>query len=168
MKVRKFKREDARAVSKIMVEAFRSFLGDKMNELTLKSFSPNRLKKISHSKGDDCETVSYVAEEKGEIVGYIRGSASLYGLGTLAVVGISLSHLHKGIGTRLIKELEKFWRKRKMRKVSTCVSAHNTRALIYYLRNGFIPVGYQKDHFREGVDEIILDRFLKQNPEDEE
>ncbi len=32
---------------------------------------------------------------------------------------------------------------------------------MYYLKHDFIPVGYQKDHFFAGVDEIILDRFLK-------
>ncbi|MBI4025006.1 MAG: hypothetical protein HY360_08490 [Verrucomicrobia bacterium] len=29
-----------------------------------------------------------------------------------------------------------------------------------YISNGFVPVGYRKDHFKVGVDEIILDRFL--------
>lgn len=37
----------------------------------------------------------------------------------------------------------------------------SAKTLIYYIESGFIPVGYRKDHFKAGVDEIILDRFLK-------
>jgi hypothetical protein len=32
---------------------------------------------------------------------------------------------------------------------------------MYYLKHDFIPEGYRKDHFIEGVDEIVLGRFLK-------
>ncbi len=32
---------------------------------------------------------------------------------------------------------------------------------MYYLKDGFVPVGYQKGHFIVRVDEIILDKFLK-------
>lgn len=161
VKLRKFKPQDAEAVSKIMIRAFLSFLKEKMDELTLKSFSPKTLKKNSNVKGDNSETISFVVEEEKEIVGYIRGSANMRGLGTLGVVGVSPDCFHKGVGMALMKRLEKFWRKKKVKKVSTSVSSHNTRALMYYLKNGFIPVGYQKDRCIVGVDEVILDRFLK-------
>ena len=161
VKLRKFNLQDAEAVSKIMIRAFRSFLKEKMDKTILKSLSPENLKKNSSNKMDDSETVSYIAEENGKIIGYIRGSANIRGLGALHTVGINTDCFHKGVGTMLMKELEKFWWERKVRKVSTCVSAHNTSALMYYFKNGFIPVGYQKDHFIVGVDEIILDRFLK-------
>jgi len=160
MLIRKFKPEDAEAVSKVMIKAFKTFLKDKMSKWELKSFSPEVLKEVSNVKREDSETVSYVAEDKGKIIGYISGSATGRGLGSLGVVGVEPSCLHKGVGTKLMKELEKFWRQKKMRKISTSVSAHNTRALIYYIKNGFIPVGYRKDHFIVGVDEIILDRFI--------
>ncbi|MCK4244015.1 MAG: GNAT family N-acetyltransferase [Candidatus Omnitrophica bacterium] len=160
MKIRKFKSKDGKEVSKIMIAAFKSFLGDKFDRLDLKSFSPQVLKKISNTESYDGEVVSYVAEEKGKILGYIRGSAHMNGLGSSEVVGVDTSSFHKGVGTKLMKKLEKFWKSKKQRKISTCVSAHNKRALIYYLKNGFIPEGYRKDHFKVGVDEIILGRFL--------
>jgi ribosomal protein S18 acetylase RimI-like enzyme len=160
MKIRKFKSEDAQVVSKIMNEAFKACLGDKMDAFDRISFSPEILRKISHGNSFDGKKASFVAEEKGKVIGYIRGSVKLCGLGSLEVVGISPSAFSKGVGTALMKGLEKFWRQNKMRKISTCVSAHNTRALIYYVKNGFVPEGYQKDHFKKGVDEIILGRFL--------
>ena len=131
MKIRKFKPKDGKEVSKLMIEAFKYFLGDKMDKWDLKSFSPEILKKLSNTKNYDGEVVSYVAEEKGKILGYIRGSAHINGLGSLEVVGIDPDTFHKGIGTKLMKELERFWKRKKQRKVSTCVSAHNKRALIY-------------------------------------
>ena len=163
MNIRKFKPEDSKKVSKIMIEAFKSFLGDKFDKLNSKSFSPEILRKVSNSKSYDGEVVSYVAEEKGEILGYIRGTAHINGLGGLEVVGVDTVSFHKGVGARLMKELEKFWIRKKQRKVSTCVSAHNKRALIYYIKNGFVPEGYRRDHFKVGVDEVILGRFLNGN-----
>ena len=160
MKIRKFRPDDSKEVSKIMIEAFRDFLKDKLDKWDFKSFSPQILRKISNTKSYDGEVISYVAEEKGEIVGYIQGSAHMNGLGSLGVVGIDPNAFCKGIGTKLMKELEKFWKRKKQRKIFTSVSAHNKRALIYYIKNGFIPEGYAKDHFKKGVDEIILGRFL--------
>lgn len=160
MKIRKFKAEDASAVSKIMTAAFAAFLGDKMDATDRKYFSPEILKKTSHGKSFDGQVVSFVAEEKGNVIGYIKGSAKTCGLGSLEVVGIRPDIFNKGVGTALMKELDKFWRQKKMRKISTCVSAHNTRALIYYIKNGFVPEGYQKDHFKKGVDEILLGKFF--------
>ena len=162
MQVRKFKEEDAEAVSEIMNAAFYAFLGDRMDEFDRKSFSPEVLKRISNCSNSDGGSASFVAEDGGEIVGYIRGTAkNIIGLGSLEVVGIKPDIFSKGVGTALMKELEKFWRDNGMRKISTCVSAHNTRALIYYIKNGFVPEGYRRDHFKVGVDEIILGRFLK-------
>jgi len=161
MKIRKFKASDSREISRIMIQAFRSFLGDKMDRAGKKAFLPENLRKISHARDHDRQVVSYVAEEKGKVVGYIRGSASSYGLGTLEVVGIDPACLHHGVGTLLMKALERFWMRQKMRKASTCVSAHNTRAMIYYIKNGFIPEGVFRNHFFEGVDEVMLGKKLR-------
>ena len=119
MKIRKFKSADSKTVSKIMIVAFKSFLGDKFDKWDLKSFSSEILKKVSNAKGYDGEVISYVAEEKGKILGYIRGSAHVNGLGSLEVVGIDPNYFYKSIGTKLMKELERFWKRKKQRKVYT-------------------------------------------------
>lgn len=160
MKIRKFRPADSKNVSRIMIQAFRSFLGDKMDRAMEKSFSPEVFRRISHTMDHDRQVISYVADDNGKVMGYIRGSASLCGLGTLEVVGINLDCLHHGVGTFLMKALERFWAQKKMRKVSTCVSAHNTRAMVYYIKNGFIPEGCLRNHFIRGVDEIMLGKKL--------
>jgi len=161
MKIRKFRNEDATDVSGVMIEAFSSFLKERFNAADRKHLSPENFRKISNMSGKTSETISYVAEENGRIIGYIRGIVTINGLASLEVVGVSPDVFHKGVGTLLMEKLEGFCRMKNQRKICTCVSAHNKRALIYYIRNGFIPCGYRKDHFRPGVDEILLDKFLK-------
>ena len=158
--VRRFRPDDAAAASVVMQEAFRSFLRGKASERILTNLSPENLRSACTYRQRDATTVSFVAEDSGEVVGYVSGSVNACGFGTLSVIGVSPSHFHLGVGTELMKSMVTFWRKRKMRKVSTCVSAHNSRALVFYLKHGFVPVGYRRDHFIEGVDEVLLDRFL--------
>ncbi len=160
MKIRKFKKEDAREVSMVIISAFKTFLGEKFDDVDEKVHSPSVYKKISLKKDFLSETISYVAEENGKIRGYIRGNARIEGVGSLEVLGVSPEYFGKGVGKKLFEKLEEFWRKKNLRKVTTSVAAHNKRAIIFYLKNGFIPVGYRKDHFRVGVDEILLDKFL--------
>jgi len=138
-----------------MQEAFRSFLEGKAGEHILATLSSAD---TYLNRGP--AAVSYVAEDNGQIVGYVSGSTNACGFGTLALIGVKPSHFGQEVGTKLMKRMVTFWRRKKMRKASTCVSAHNGRALVFYLKHGFVPVGYQRDHFIEGVDEVILDRFL--------
>jgi ribosomal protein S18 acetylase RimI-like enzyme len=160
MKTRPFKPTDAAAVSRVMKSAFKAFLGAKWDRLDEKHFSPKVLLAQSKARSAFGETASFVAIEGKVILGYVRVTAGAGGLGSLEVVGVDPSAFRKGVGQSLMQAGEAFWRKKKQRKVHTCVSAHNTRALAYYISNGFVPVGYRKDHFKVGVDEVILDRFF--------
>ncbi len=159
-RVRQFRPADAEAVAAVMVAAFKSFLPARNRQQVLDGFAPERLREGSTYGRRNATTVSYVAVEDGRVVGYISGSVNVHGFGTLSVIGVDPDCFHCGIGTLLMRKMVSFWRRHGMRKVSTCVSAHNSRALIFYLKHGFRPVGYQRDHFLEGVDEVILDRFF--------
>lgn len=161
METREFRHEDAEAVSKIMTAAFKTFLRNKWNKHDEHHFSPEVITRSSFRQADFVKTAAFVVIDGGIILGYICGTAGDNGLGSLEVVGVDPGIFHKGVGKALMSRLEQFWCDNEQRKVRTCVSAHNTRALIYYISNGFIPVGYRKDHFKVGVDEIELDRFLK-------
>ena len=160
VRVRQFRPDDAEETAAVMEAAFRSFLKGKACEHIFESFTPERYRSSSTYRTKNPASVSYVAEVNGKIVGYVSGTISPCGFGTLSVIGVSPSCFHRGIGSRLMKKMVAFWRKNKMRKASTCVSAHNARAIAFYLKHGFVPVGYRRDHFIEGVDEILLDRFL--------
>ena len=158
--VRTFRGGDARQVSKVMVAAFRSFLGEKYPRSTDWHFSPAQLARASLHRDKHSETASFVAIEGGRVVGYVKVTAQDSGLGSLEIVGVSPDCAGKGIGDLLMRRAEKFWRRKRQRKIHTCVASHNRKAMIYYIRNGFVPEGYMPDHFIPGVHEIPLGRFL--------
>ena len=161
--VRRFRESDAERASAVICGAFKSFLGDRFIP-EQSSYTPqNLLCLASVPKNNFGESAVFVAEEDGNIVGVVGVSASARGLGSFNFVGVDPGSFSKGIGNLLMETAENFWKEKNQRKVSTCVSAHNKKALIYYLKHDFIPEGYQKDHFFEGVDEIILGRFLKKS-----
>lgn len=160
MRIRKFRDEDAAEASRVLTAAFRSFLGDRPNWSRRRHFPPRTLKQKNKPGGALTGRAAYVATEEGAIIGYASGTAHVSGFGTLEVIAVDPAYFGKNAGRLLFEALEKFWKRKKLRKAETCVSAHNKRAIIFYLKNGFIPVGYRKDHFMEGVDEILLDKFL--------
>jgi ribosomal protein S18 acetylase RimI-like enzyme len=154
--VRSFRPGDGTAASTVMVAAFKTFIPPGHWRTVFAGFAPESLEATSRGDG----VAAYVAESGGRIVGYARGTVSPFGFGTLSVIGVDPGHLHQGVGSLLMRRMLAYWRRHRMRKVSTCVSAHNGRAFRFYLSHGFRPVGYQQDHFMVGVDEILLDRFL--------
>ncbi|MFH1572100.1 MAG: GNAT family N-acetyltransferase, partial [Gemmatimonadota bacterium] len=146
--------------SAVMIEAFRSFLPARNRRTVLEGFAADRLRGTSTFGQKGATTATYVAVDGGQVVGYVSGTVNAFGFGGLSVIGVDPRHFHRGIGSLLMGKMVAFWRQRGMRKVSTCVSAHNSRALVFYLKHGFRPVGYQRDHFLVGMDEVILDRFF--------
>ena len=160
MKIRKFQKRDAAQASKILRTAFRSYLAERYTKDLEDRFAPSVLAGDSSAKSRFSETVSFVAVDGQKVVGYIKVTSDKNGLGSLQVIGVDPDYFGIGIGTLLMKAAELFWARKKQRKISTCVSAINRRALIYYIKHCFVPEGYCRDHFIPGVDEIILGRFL--------
>lgn len=163
LKVRPFRNDDAEKASEILCNAFKSFLADKFDDILAKHFTPEVLMEdaLLKDKFKFNESRTFVAEDDGTIVGVVKVTAGVNGLGVFDYVGVDPKcHAH-GIGSLLMRKAEEFWKEHKQRKINTCVTAHNKKALLYYIKNNFIPEGYCKDHFHEGVDEIILGRFLQ-------
>lgn len=124
IRIRQFRPDDAEGTAAVMEAAFRSFLKGKACEHIFESFTPERYRSSSTYRTKNPTSVSYIAEVDGKIMGYVSGTISPCGFGTLSVIGVSPSCFHRGIGSRLMKKMVAFWRKNKMRKASTCVSAH--------------------------------------------
>jgi ribosomal protein S18 acetylase RimI-like enzyme len=158
--IRTFRPADAEQASVLMVAAFRSFLKRKFPASLTKHFAADNLAKGSLQRSTEAETIAFVAVDGVRVVGFIRVTASSSGLGSLDVVGVDPAYFGQRVGDPLMKRAERFWRRWRQRKISTCVSSHNRKALLYYIRNGFVPEGFRPDHFIEGVHEIPLGRFL--------
>ena len=159
--VRHFEQKDAQRVSEILIAAFKSFLGDRFDEISADRFSPEEMIRTAHAEDNFSVSDIFVAEEEGRILGAAKATAGTNGLGGFDFGGVDPEYHSHGIGSALMAKAEEFWAKHQQRKIHTCVSAHNKKAIMYYLKHGFVSEGYCRDHFREGVDEIVLGRFLK-------
>ena len=160
--VRPLEDGDAEKASMILIAAFKGFLKDKFDDSLTVHFSPDVLKEEARSKDKHgfSESRIFTAVNNGEVVGVVKVTAGKSGLGVFDYVGVDPESPARGIGSLLMRKAEDFWKERNQRKIHTCVSAHNKKALLYYIKNDFRPKGYCKDHFHEGVDEIMLGRFL--------
>jgi len=158
VRIRRFADADAEAVSKIMFDSFMTFLAEHMKGDAPRS--PEYWRKCVGGSGEDVEIAGFVAEDGGRIVGFLHASVmKKYRLGCLVQIGVAPDCVAKGVGTALFREAETFWNDRRVRKVHVCVSSHNTRALFFYLKQGFRPEGVQREHYFPGVDEINLAIF---------
>jgi len=154
--VRLFEKGDAEILSEILFKSFKTFLKDKITEMV----PPEEWEETAKVINKNLENAIFVAEDDGVVKGFLSATADLkHCLGTLNVIGVDPECHSKGVGTALFAEAEKFWIKRKMRKVWTCVSSINPKAQIYYIKQGFTPEGLRKDHFHDGIDEISLAKF---------
>jgi len=158
--VRVFRPEDAEQVSKVMTASFLSFSKTSDPKRIKERFAPSYWVKTSLIKEKFSETKSFVAVEGKKIVGYIKAIAMDGGLGSLEIVGVDPASFGKGVGDLLMKAATRFWIGKKLRKISTCVSSHNTKGMIFYIRHGFVPEGFRPNHFHDGVHEIPLGKFL--------
>ena len=159
--IRPFEERDAAAVSRVMFESFRTFLGDRMGD---RPAPPDYWIRNAVRTGENLVGAAFVAEEAGQVIGFISVTANTrFGFGTLAEIGVDPAVFAKGTGRALFEAAEAFWKSHHLRKVTTCTSHINTRAQAYYARMGFHEEGRLKDHFFPGIDEIQLAKFY-QNP----
>lgn len=155
--VRKFEERDAARVAIIMFESFRAVFGDMLGT----SPKPESYwKEISFSECGGIIVTSFVAENEGSVVGYLRVSINPgNGLGVLEVIGVDPEKFSKGTGKALFAAAEEFWKQHNVRKVYTCTSHININAQAFYKKLGFVEEGRLKDHFHKGLDEIQLGKF---------
>jgi ribosomal protein S18 acetylase RimI-like enzyme len=107
------------------------------------------------------EYLVFVARVHGIPLGFAlchrRGVVGSPYLATLAVVPESRD---QGVGTRLIRFVEDFFRA-DARHLFICVSSFNPEARRLYERVGFTAVGPLEDYFIEGASELLMHKRLR-------
>lgn len=87
--------------------------------------------------------IVFVAEIKEKIVGYLAGcicEQMSYIIETFAELDnmcIDEEYRRFGIGTLLINEFKKYCREKKVQNIKVTASAKNSRAIQFYIKNGF-------------------------------
>ena len=87
--------------------------------------------------------IVFVAEVEEKIVGYLAGSIceqTSYITETFAELDnmyIDENYRRYGIGSLLINEFKKYCREKKIQNIKVTASAKNSRAIQFYMKNGF-------------------------------
>lgn len=78
-------------------------------------------------------------------------------------VGVLSAHSGRGLGAALMREMEAFARRRRLRRLELTVIASNARARALYGRMGYVEEGVKRDSmFVDGgfVDEVMMAKIL--------
>jgi len=69
----------------------------------------------------------------------------------------------KGLGSGLMKEMERYAREEGIRKVYVEPSVENENAICFYIRNGYRPEAMRRDWYKDGEDSVILGKHLNRS-----
>jgi RimJ/RimL family protein N-acetyltransferase len=111
-------------------------------------------------------SVVLVADRRGELVGYVEatcGSLRRNRHTAHVVIGVRQQHAGRGIGRRLLTELESWARANGVRRLELTVMTHNERAVSLYRKLGYEVEGTRRAAlFVEGqlVDELWMAKLL--------
>ncbi|MEG8946958.1 GNAT family N-acetyltransferase [Rosettibacter firmus] len=120
---------------------------------------------IENLKLRDNQTI-LVAEHNNQLVGYVSADGGKYKRNkhcVYIVMGILQSFTGQGIGTMLLKELEKWAIQNKIYRLELTVMVHNEKAFALYKKMGFVIEGMKKHSlFINGfyVDEYYMAKLL--------
>jgi len=150
MRIRKFKKEDAKNVSNVIRRCLKEVVIKEYSEKVIKSlcdfFTPSAI--ISNSNN----RVIFVAAEKGKVI----GTASLKG-DTIFTVFVDPKIHRKGVGSKLMDKVEELAKKRGYKTVKVPSSFG---AFEFYKRRGYKKVKINHAKVKNHADTIEMKKRL--------
>lgn len=140
MQIRKLKKSDTCEVRKLALKSWRFAYRNIYNETTIKRniddyYADKRfLKDFKDMKAGNCEFI--VAVEAGKIVGYAQASKLRSGWEVLRIY-VDPKQLRKGIGGRLLRRIEAFLKKKRVKQYTIYPHVKNKIATNFYKKSGF-------------------------------
>lgn len=110
-----------------------------------------------------------VAVFDSEVIGYVLGRTEEKDektLGHLLNLAVEKKFRRRGIGSKLITEIEVYFRKRNAEGAWLEVREDNQGARKFYLYNEYRKIDYVKDYYPNGDDAIIMGRKFSEELED--
>jgi ribosomal-protein-alanine N-acetyltransferase len=101
------------------------------------------------------DTLYLVAEEEGEIYGYI-GMYISFEIGTISNVVVSPHHRRKGIAKELLTKLMDLSKERGVESVTLEVRESNAPAIGLYETAGFVNEGVRKNFYQKPTEHAII------------
>lgn len=128
--------------------------------------TPEQFRKRMESMEADNTSAHFVAEENGNLVGYlfvIGGNPIRARHSVNIVAGVSESYRGKGVGTKLFQELHHWAVEKDIHRLQLTVMEHNHAAIQLYTKMGFEKEGVKRNSlFVDGkyVNEIYMGKLL--------
>lgn len=141
----------------------------KINEIEAASFKdpwPSSFFNYMHDKAPD---LFLVAREDEEIVGYVVGEireimfsglSHKSSMGHILNIAVNSRCRNRGMGTRLMQEIEKKYRMRGVARVTLEVRESNTTARSFYQGLGFSEIGRVRAYYPD-EDAVIMSKLLE-------
>lgn len=107
-------------------------------------------------------SISLVAKENGNIIGFIIGALSMENgnlVGHILTIDVAPSHRRKGVGIRLLQEIEKIFKSRQVKICRLEAREDNIAALNLYQKLGYKRVGKLK-YYYGNAHGILLEKTL--------
>jgi ribosomal-protein-alanine acetyltransferase len=108
--------------------------------------------------------ISLIAKEEDKIIGFIIGMLNFEDnilAGRILTIDVSPSHRRRGVGIKLLQELEKIFRNKQVKVSRLEVREDNVAALNLYQKLGYRKVGRLR-HYYGDAHGIILEKALAQ------
>ena len=113
----------------------------------------------------DSSSVSLIAQINGEIAGFIIGLIQhIRGMktGHIYTIDVAIKYRRKGVGIRLLKELEQIFVKEGVKVCYLEARLNNVAALELYKKQGYTEVERLKNYYNEGAHGVCLQKWLSQ------
>lgn len=113
----------------------------------------------------DSNSVGLIAQVNGEIAGFIIGLIHhIRGMktGHIYTIDVAIKHRRKGVGEKLLKELEKIFAKKGVKICYLEARLNNVAALELYKKQGYTKIERLNDYYSEGAHGVRLQKRLSQ------
>ncbi len=105
-------------------------------------------------------TIAFVVEDEDSVVGYSIASCKDQGL-HVTNIAVDKNHQRRGIGSRLMQELERIALERGCRYVYLEVRTNNMAAIQFY-RNLYYTIAYtRQQYYIDGDDAYVMEKELR-------
>lgn len=124
---------------------------DKLYEIEMECFKKEAFTKQQIAQLlSDQSCISLIARHEDEIIGFIIGMIYVEGnktIGHILTIDVSPKHRRKGVGTKLLQEIEKIFGGKNVKIVRLEVREDNTAALNLYSKLGYEKVGRLRQYY---------------------
>lgn len=111
----------------------------------------------------DSDSVSLTAQTNGEIAGFIIGIIEyIRGVktGHICTIDVSVKHRRKGVGEKLLKNIEYLFAKKGVKTYYLEARVDNVAALELYKKQGYAEIEKLDNFYRRGVHGVRLQKRL--------